>query len=145
MGIKIQSIIIVLIFCLVTIVMSTYASNQVNLVENGTASLEFVPSKGIYVSKAYVYQDGDDLVITGKVKRHSGSLSVTGHVDIVILDPKGTTLKKVAVSHVPRIVRRQGASDASFSARLPIIPPKGATVRLGFHSSKDSEVAAEGL
>ena len=133
MSIKIQSILIVLIFCMVTIVMSTCASNQVNLVENGTVSLEFVPSKGIYVSKAYVYQDGNEFVISGKVKRPYGRSFVTGHVYIEMIDPEGTTFKKTTATHIPRIVRRKGARDASFTVRLPIIIPKGATVRLGYH------------
>jgi hypothetical protein len=133
MNARIQCFLFVVIFSIATIVISTYASNQVNLVENGTVSLEFVPNKGIPVSKAYVYQDGGDLVILGKVKRSYGSANVTGHVDIEILDPDGITLKKTTATHVPRIVRRKGARETSFTVRLPIIPPKGASIRLSYH------------
>ncbi len=61
---------VVLVFGIATIVMSTCASDRVNLVKNGTVSLESVPCKGIYIFKAYVYQDDGNLVISGKVKRH---------------------------------------------------------------------------
>ncbi len=137
MDIRIQWFLFILFIGMTAVVVSTNASDRVNLVKEGAVLVEYVPSKGVYVSKAYVYQYGDELVISGKVRRPYGSFAVTGHVDIEMLDPEGTTSKKTTATHIPRIVRRKGPRDASFTVRLPIILPKGATVRLGYHSSLD--------
>ena len=75
--------------------------------------------------------------------RPYGSFAVTEHVDIEMLDPEGTTFKKTTAIHIPKIVRRKGPRDASFTVRLPIILPKGATVRLGYHSSLDKALSCK--
>ncbi len=143
MNIRIQCFLFILFIGMTTVVMSTNASDRVNLVKEGVAFVEYVPSKGVYVSKTYVYQDGDELVISGKVRRPYGSFAVAGHVDIEMLDPEGTTFKKTIATHIPRIVRRKGPRDASFTVRLPIILPKGATVRVGYHSSLDKALSCK--
>ncbi len=143
MNIRIQCFLFILFIGMTTVVMSTNASDRVNLVKEGVAFVEYVPSKGVYVSKTYVYQDGDELVISGKVRRPYASFAVAGHVDIEMLDPEGTTFKKTIATHIPRIVRRKGPRDASFTVRLPIILPKGATVRVGYHSSLDKALSCK--
>ena len=37
--------------------------------------------------------------------RPYGSFAVTGHVDIEMLDPEGTTFKKTTARHIPRAIR----------------------------------------
>jgi len=138
MNIRIKSFIIALIFGTASIVMSACASKQVNLLENGIVSFKYVPSKNIYVSKAYAYQDGNKLVISGKVKHRSGtSYTVGGHVDITVRNPDGAILKQVGTTYVPRIIRRKGAQESSFTVRLPIIPPQGTAIHLGYHHTVD--------
>ena len=39
------------------------ATNRVNLIKNGTVTLERIPSKGYYVSHLEVYQNGNELVL----------------------------------------------------------------------------------
>jgi len=143
MDIRIQWFLFILFIGMTTVVMSTNASDRVNLVKEGVVLVEYVPSKGVYVSKAYVYQYGDELVISGKVRRPYGSFAVTGHVDIEMLDPEGTTFKKTTATHTPRIVRTKGPRDMSFTMRLPMILPKGATVRLGYHSALDKALSCK--
>ena len=94
MDIRIQGFLFMLFIGMFTVAMSINASDRIDLVKEGVVLVEYIPSKGIYVSKAYIYQDGDELVISGKVRRPYGSFAVTGHVDIEMLDPEGTTFKK---------------------------------------------------
>ena len=137
MSIRIQWFLFILFIGMTTFVMSINASDRKDLVENGTVSLELVPFRGIYVSIGNVYQDGGGVVITGTVRCHYGSFAIAGHVDITILDPAGKTLKKVTVSHVPKTVLRKEKRDVFFTGRLPIIPPRGSTVRVSYHNSLD--------
>ncbi len=108
-------------------------SHRINLVENGKIIIERVPSKNIYVSEAHVYQEENELVITGRVKRSNTSVWDGGHVDIAVVSPKGKVLDKVSTSYTPRIIRRKGSRESFFSASLPMTPPEGTTVRLVYH------------
>lgn len=61
-------------------ILSGCGANWVNLVGNGTFSLDLVPSKRVYVSGVNVYQDGEELVVTGKVEGIKGSYCVSQHI-----------------------------------------------------------------
>jgi hypothetical protein len=109
------------------------AAGKVNRVEKGTASVERVHSRNIAVSRVYVYQDGDQLEIAGRVKRLRSTIANGGHVDIAIVSPEGELLEQVSTGYVPRIIRRRGSREALFTVRLPIIPPEGSRVRVAYH------------
>ena len=113
------------------------ASNRVNLLKNGTTKLEIIPSRGIYISRVYVIQDGDKLVIKGTVKRRSSSRAGSGHVDISIVSPEGEVFEKVSTFYIPRIIPskpgRRKSRGSRFEVRLPTIPPTGSKVRVAYH------------
>jgi hypothetical protein len=121
------------------LVASACAANRINLVERGTVTLERVNARNISVSRAYAFQDGDQLEISGNVKRLSSSISNGGHVDIAIVSPEGETLEQVSTCYIPRIIRRRGSREAFFSLRLPIIPPEGSMVRVAYHKPDKSK------
>ncbi len=127
------SILLLLAIFIACIAMIGCTAKGVNLVDKGIVSIEKVPTSDIYVSAAYVYQDGDELVISGKVKHRHAHRKSGGHVDITILDPEGKIIMEVTTSYLPRIIRSKGSREARFSVRLPFIPPKGSTVRVAFH------------
>ena len=107
---------------------------RVNLVENGTVTIEYMPSENIYISNAVAYQDGNEILITGVVKRHANSSStVDGHVHVFVLDPSGIILTQGATHYIPRIVRRKGSRESRFTIRFPIVSPKGTTIRVDYH------------
>ncbi|MFQ5455876.1 MAG: hypothetical protein ACE5EA_06700 [Nitrospirota bacterium] len=138
---KKYSIVISISLCITAILLFSCASNRVNLVKNNRVFLERLPSKDIYVSRAYVYQEGNDIVISGKVRTHRVSRILSkGHVDIGIFDPDEIVLAKVSVSYPSRVIsRRRGYPESSFSVLIPVIPPQGATVRVGYHGSSYSD------
>ncbi len=126
-------ILLLLAIFIACIAITGCTTSRVNLAERGIVSIERVPTKHIYVSAAYVYQDGDELVISGRVKHKHAHRTSRGHVDIIILGPEGEILKEVTISYVPRIIRRKGSREAHFNVRLPFIPLKGSTVHVAFH------------
>jgi len=115
------------------------ASNRVNLIKKGTVTLERIPSKGYYVSHVDVYQNDNELVLHGNVKRRTHSNTVTGHVDITIVSPDGEILGEISTSYRPRIIlrRRLRKCTSYFTVSLSIVPPKGSIVRVAYH--KDSK------
>jgi YD repeat-containing protein len=133
MKMKKSNILITLALVVFGIITLGCASHRVNLVENGKIIIERVPSKNIYVSKAHVYQEENELLITGRVKRSNTSVLDGGHVDIAVVSPEGKILDKVSTSYTPRIIRRKGSRESLFSARLSMTPPEGTTVRLAYH------------
>ncbi|MBW1851607.1 MAG: hypothetical protein JRJ15_09280 [Deltaproteobacteria bacterium] len=111
------------------------ASNGVNLIKNGAVTLERIPSKGYYISHVEVYQNDNELVLHGNVKRRPHSNTGTGHVDIAIVSPDGEILEEIITSYRPRIIskRRLRKCKSYFIVSLSIVPPKGSIVRVAYH------------
>jgi len=113
---------------LLTVAVVTYGC-AVNLVGNGTVLLEIAPSKDIHISKVYIFQDGNEMVISGEVKR---SVINQGYVDITVLAPDGTIIKQVSVSDRPVSLRKMMNGESSFTIRLPLVPSHGAKVLVAY-------------
>ena len=111
------------------------ATNGVNLIKNGTVTLERIPSKGYYVSHLEVYQNGNELVLHGNVKRRAHSYAVNGHVDIAIVSPDGDNLEEISTHHTPRIIpsRLMRKRRAYFYVSMSTVPPVGSIVRVAYH------------
>ncbi len=134
---KAYSIIILVALAIVLIALSSCTSSRTNLVKNEMVSVELLPSKGnARIFKVYIYQEGDKLVVSGRVRRFFKNRPTSrGHVDIAVLSPKGEVIGKASTSYIPRIIRREGQHRASyFTARFSVIPPKASTVRLSYHA-----------
>jgi len=125
----------------VLIALSGCASSRTNLVKKEMISIERLPSKGnAHIFKVSVYKEGDELVVSGRVTRSiKYRLASQGHIDMAVLSPKGEVIGKASASYIPRIIRREGKHSASyFIARFSVIPPKGSTVRLSYHTQRYS-------
>jgi len=133
MGTRKKGVFTVLILVLTGFGTFACASSRVNLVESGRITIERLPAEQVYISKATVHQDGPELIITGRVKRRTVSASDGGHVDIAVIHPGGKILKKISTSYVPRILRRKGTRESSFTVRLHLLPPEGSIVRVAYH------------
>jgi len=137
------SILAVLIFVATGVFSAGCAPNRVNLVDTGTVSIETVPSKEIYISEVRINQDGNELVLTGRVKRRHLAPVGFGHVDVAIISPEGKSLEQVSTYYNPRIIPRKRGHrrlhGSGFEVRLPVIPPAGSTIRVAYHRSAKSE------
>ena len=136
---KVKGLSVFLGVSLVTTVMvlSGCATRSANLVKAGKVKLELVPSSGNYVSRVEVEQDGDELVITGTVKRRNFSGIGGGHVDVSLISPEGEILEQVSTYYTPRIISRKPGSSrhrgSHFEVRLPTVPPAGSRICVGYH------------
>ncbi|MDY6861880.1 MAG: hypothetical protein SV062_02715, partial [Thermodesulfobacteriota bacterium] len=95
--------------------------------------IELLHSKRFIILKGYIFKDEDNIIVTGKVRRRSNAFGISGHVDIEILDTEGNITEKQSIPHYPRIVRRRGGEDASFSTVLKSIVAKNSVVRIAYH------------
>lgn len=113
-----------------------FASNHINLLNDGAVKLERIPSKcHYYISYVNVYQNDGELVIYGHVKRRSRIGGGSGHVDIAIVSPDGKVLERISTLHKPQIIltRKMHTRKSTFEVRLPTIPPTGSKVRVAYH------------
>ena len=114
------------------------ASNRINLVDNGTVTIECVNSKRMLVSRVYVYQEGDELVISGRVKRRfSTGIGTGGHVDIAMFNQEGTPIINISKHYTPRLTKHSRTS--SFTVHLPLIISERSIVRVVHHSGVHHE------
>ncbi len=97
---------------------------------------ECVPSADVLVSEVHAYEDGDAIVVYGKVKRTASNCcgAARGHLDIVIIRPDGSVLDAVSLAYSPRNIPKVRTRSARFSTRLPYTIPAGAILRLAYHN-----------
>jgi len=115
------------------------APHRVDLVERNKLLVRRIPSTNIYVSRVFVYQVGDELEISGRVKRRRDAIPTGGHVDIALVHPDGRILERVSVPYSPRIIRRRWAQESFFQVRLSPIPPEGTTIYTTYHAFRGSQ------
>ena len=131
-------IVIFAIFGLTIVYIAGCASNRINLVDNGTVSIERVSSQRTLVSKVYVYQQEEELVISGRVRRRlSTGLAGGGHVDITVLNQEGKPIKNISKGYLPRWIKHSRTS--SFTVHLPLIISEASIVRVVHHSGAPHE------
>ncbi len=119
--------------------MSGCTSSMTNLVHNREVSVERMPSKGnAQIFKVYVYEEGDELVVSGRIKRRNKhNPPPRGHVDIAVLSPRGETIAKTSALYTPLIISKGGPHRAShFTARFSDILPEVSRVRLSYHAQR---------
>ena len=113
------------------------ASDRSNLAESGIVYIERMPSSNKSILGVQAFADNDQLVINGRVKRHSASfVDGGGHIDIAVVGPEGDIIEQVSTKYVPRIIPRRkmrGMRGSYFEVRLPDVPPSGSTVRIAYH------------
>ena len=131
------------IICLwaLLLVLASCATGRINLVETGRVSLDVVAAQGISVAEAKVYQDGDKLVVEGRVEsRYDIQDLRNGQVDITIIGPDGKVIRQLSAPYKtkmltfgPKGLSRMAARQAYFEQAIPVSLPEGSSVRLEFH------------
>lgn len=108
------------------------ASPGENLVAAGTVVAEKQSVGGVRVSRVNVYQDGQTLVVDNSLRRSASYRQRSmGHVDVAVLGPDGAILAQ-------KSFRDQWLTchwSTFHSARLPLVAPRGSTVRVLFHDT----------
>lgn len=109
--------------------------------------VERIPYKSkIFFASVNVYQDGDNVIVSGRLKRDRFSMRrFNGHVDVAIISPDGQTISSTSVKYTPRFrstrtqrrAYRKTRFKASFSEKLQ----KGSTVRVTLHKRDGIKIA----
>lgn len=120
-------------FGMLTTFISGCATNRIDLVDKGLVSVETVPCKNVAIYGTTVYQEGENLLVYGFLRRRSHSGFPTKvHVEAKILSSDRTVLDE-ACSPVIRVSAhrtRKHLSSSRFRVRFENIPPQGSTVRI---------------
>jgi len=118
------------------------ASNRLDLVKTGKVFIETVPSQKVKILWVNIYQEGDELVVYGVVRRFGiSSYPLKTYVDISILSADGTLLHEARTPDiwVPRRLSGKGIAFKRFRMRFPDIPPEGSLIRTVCHGSPHND------
>lgn len=106
--------------------------------------VERVQSHSGQVATAHATPDRrGGLRVSGLVRRNSIVQPRHGaHVDVFIVDARGKIIASTATDYLPRQIPRAirgGFGQSHYTARIPTLPPAGATVQVRFHSGRIAE------
>lgn len=111
---------------------------HLNLITQKGVSIETTHSTQAHISDVVVSEEGNEIVITGKVSRLNRAISGSGHVDVTILDPSGNVIDKGTVPYTPATLpKTPGARKhrgSRFEVRLNCILPTGSKVQVTYHA-----------
>jgi len=139
---KVLSLVIAMVFGILTVVISGCATDKIDLVDNGMLSLKQHTTGKVYIAWSNAYKEGDDLVVTGVLRRRDTvGIPIKAHVDITIQSPDGTIIDESHSSdvHVPRRIIGRGQSLQRFKVRFPSIPAEGSKVSIVTHSGSHKD------
>lgn len=140
---KVVSLVIAAVFGILTIIISGCVTNRINLVDTGMLSLEQHNTGKVYIAWSGAYEQEDDFVITGVLRRRDRvGMAIRTHVDVTVLSPDGTILDEARSSDVyvsRRITGRSYLSFERFKVCFPNIPAKESLVRLVSHSGRHDD------
>ena len=139
MRVKNFSVLFLLGFATTGMFLAGCAPKHKNLITQKGVSIEAVHSAQTHISDMAVSEDGNELVITGKVHRRNRSISGSGHVDVTILDSAGNVIEKGGVPYTPTTLpKTPGARKhrgSRFEVRLPGVLPAGSKVQVAYHAT----------
>lgn len=109
------------------------AEERVSLDYSPAYSVVLASSGSVKVSRARAYQDGNEFVVSGRVKRMH-RIQLPGHVDLAVCAPDGTPLVQETIRIQGLRSNRKGVLNLPFRHRLAMVPPEGARIRLQYHA-----------
>ena len=115
------------------------ASINFNHRSDASVLFEQTPSADVFVSEVHSYEDGDTLVVYGKLKRTAANCcdAARGHLDMAVVGPDGSILDAVSLLYSPRNIPKVRTRSARFTTRLPYTVPDGTILRMAYHNDHD--------
>ncbi len=111
------------------------SSGAINLLKEQTVTVNRKNSNDAGIGFVKLVQDGDVLSVSGTVQLRNKL--VRGHVDVVVYAADGSILTKTSTHTIlkKRSIRRgvSAKRTAFFSVDIPVVPPNGSDVRIGYH------------
>lgn len=105
----------------------------------GSIAVRIIPKSAVHIVQASARQEGDVLVVDGKIQRiWIGNRGIVkGHVDIDVLDAIGKPIRSITTSCSPSIIPNLSNVRSSFIARIPLTAPEGGVAKIRFHNGPD--------
>jgi len=119
-----------------TTITSGCVTNRVSLVDENMVSVEKQGNETVEILWTDVYQDGEDTVVYGVIRRRSHtSYPIRTHVDVAIVSPDGTMLQESRTPdiYVARRVPGKGIDWTRFNLRVPGVLAQGSKVKMVVH------------
>jgi hypothetical protein len=109
-----------------------------------TSEFSHTNTEDVFINKVYTYEEGDELVILGHVKRSLQNCcdSARGHVDIALLAHDGTVIDSFSTLYSPSNIPKVRSRSSSFKVRRPYLPPDGVIIRMAYHNSLEGADSA---
>ena len=109
-----------------------------------TGDFSHTTTEDVFISNAYTYEYGNELVILGYVKRSLQNCcdSARGHVDIALLAHDGTVIDSFSTLYSPSNIPKVRSRSSSFKVRRPYLPPDGVIIRMAYHNSLEGADSA---
>jgi hypothetical protein len=109
-----------------------------------TGEFSYTTAEDVFITDAYTYEDGGELVILGHVKRSLQNCcdSARGHVDIALLAHDGTVIDSFSTLYSPSNIPKVRSRSSSFKVRRPYLPPDGIIIRMAYHNSLEGADSA---
>jgi hypothetical protein len=132
---------------IIALTLSGCATHRTTTPTDPKVSLNYSPElspvlssrNSVTISQARVYQDGDEFIISGRVKRMH-RIQLPGHIDLAICAPDGTLLTQEIV-RVPSLAsNRKGVLELPFRVQLQTTPPEGSKIDLKYHAPSSKEM-----
>lgn len=122
-----------------SILISGCATDNLNYKNEASVTFECIPSENALISDVHAFENEDELVIHGKVKRAAYNCcdAIRGHVDVAIVAPDGLVLDAGSFLYTPRNIPKVRSRSSHFKAVLPYIVPEDFIIRITYHSSRD--------
>lgn len=106
-----------------------------DLTQSGEVSVQRSSSKLVTIQAVTVRQDGEQLVVSGVVRRApSSNTPIWGHVNVTAFDARGKTVGHAVVAYSPPSLPQKGPRSSQFTARIPARVVQGTVVRIEHHT-----------
>ena len=102
-------------------------------VANSQFLIEIVPTSPATIASAKVIQEGNAVVVSGKV-RNPHEFHLPGKVLVVVCGQDSVSLVETQVRITGYASKRGGVKQARFSTRIEMVPPVGTTFRLRYEA-----------
>jgi len=124
-------------------VLSACASGAANLARDSGLAVKIESPPKVSTSVSGIYQDGENVEISGRVWRHRlGSSGLySGHVDVEIENPDGSISEKTGVPTFPHFIRRGLRHAVWFSTKFTAEIRQGTIVHVRFHRGRHDDEA----
>ena len=116
--------------------LSGCAVKGVDLVQNGTTSIDERASNNGSIVASKVEQYGETVLVRGRVARADTRRLIKGFVQVDVFNEKGVRIDTASSLYRFRHNGSHVASTAPFTARLNIVPPAGSQVKINHRDDR---------